>query len=76
MKVTALCIGMLPSGLGPGKDANTTKVEVGDEFKVRVKAIAGKDRPANRHVEYTPNGLSASFECKGTTLDYSCNLIV
>ena len=27
-------------------------------------------------LEYSANGLSATFECKGTTLDYSCNLLV
>lgn len=48
----------------------------GSEFKVAVNAHAGNKENANRHVTYTKNGLSALFQCKGSTLNYYCKLLV
>ena len=47
----------------------------GDEFKVHVHAILGKSQDTNRAVRYANNSLTATYECRGTTLDYSCNLL-
>lgn len=48
----------------------------GSEFKVSINAHAGKNVDGNRHVNYTKNGLTALFQCKGSTLNYDCKLLV
>lgn len=50
--------------------------DVGDEFTTTISAVLGKTKQANRKVAFSPNNLTATFECKGTTLDYHCNLLV
>lgn len=49
----------------------------GDEFAVRTQAIGGKNQETSRHVLYDsdPNGLSVTYVCKGTTMQYSCELM-
>jgi len=57
-------------------DLSTTDAAAeGDVFKTRVKAIAGKQKYVNRDVEFRNNGMSVSFECRGTTLNYHCDLL-
>jgi hypothetical protein len=48
---------------------------VGDMFSASVSAVWGKTEGVNRQVEYAPNNLTATFECKGTTLDFHCDLL-
>jgi hypothetical protein len=48
----------------------------GNEFKVNIHAVLGRDREGNRHVTYKKNGYSALYQCKGPSLDYHCNLLV
>lgn len=55
---------------------NTDGVQEGDEFHARVHAVLGKTNMADRSVLYYNNGLTATYECKGTTLFYHCNLLV
>jgi len=57
-------------------DLGTTDgVQEGDRFSTRVHAIAGKEQPADRAVEYRNNHLKATFECQGTTFNYDCSLL-
>lgn len=58
-----------------GSYANTTKVATGDVFEVEVNAVLGKKLSAARKIRFANNGLTTSFECKGTTLHYSCKLL-
>jgi len=48
----------------------------GSEFQVSINAHGGKNMKGNRHVNYKKNGLSALFQCKGSTMDYHCKLLV
>ena len=48
----------------------------GNEFKVSVKAVGGKNMEGNRHVNYKKNGYSALYQCKGSTMNYDCVLLV
>lgn len=48
----------------------------GSEFQVSVHAVGGKDMEGNRHVNYKKNGYSALYQCKGSTMDYHCVLLV
>lgn len=48
----------------------------GSEFQVSINAVGGKVVHGNRHVNYKKNGLAALFQCKGTTLNYDCKLLV
>ena len=50
--------------------------EIGDAFKVVVHAVLGKTNMADRVVAYEDNGLTATYRCHGTTLDYACKLLV
>jgi len=47
----------------------------GDQFKMHVHAILGKRQDTTRDILYANNNLTATFECRGTTLDYSCKLL-
>jgi len=55
---------------------STAEIMEGDELKLKVHAYLGKKNPTDRNVEYRDNGLTAAFECKGTTLNYQCKLLV
>ena len=47
----------------------------GDLILCRVHAIAGETKDCTDAVRYSVNSTeTASFNCRGTTLDYSCNL--
>lgn len=48
----------------------------GSEFRVAVHAVGGKDMDGSRNVNYKKNGYSATYQCKGSTLNYHCNLLV
>jgi hypothetical protein len=56
--------------------SSTAEVSEGDEFKIKVHAHAGKKNPTDRDVKYQANGLTAAFDCTGTTLNYHCKLLV
>jgi len=56
--------------------ANTDGIMEGDEFKTKVHAIAGKKNYVDRDLVYSDNGLTATYDCKGTTLNYHCRLLV
>ena len=40
-----------------------------------VHAVLGKTNTADRVVEFAENGLTATYRCHGTTLDYACKLL-
>jgi len=48
----------------------------GDVFSFQTHAVWGKTQLANRPVQYSDNGLMATYECRGTTLNYECKLLV
>jgi len=50
-------------------------IEDGDKFQTSVHAVLGKTRPTDREVQYQEGGPDVTFECRGTTLNFSCNLI-
>lgn len=54
----------------------TSGVKDGDILQMNVHAIAGKTEGADRMVQFKKNNMAATFECTGTTLDYSCKLMV
>jgi hypothetical protein len=47
----------------------------GDAVSTWVQAVAGRRKTTNRKVTYKDNGLSVSFQCKGTTLNYQCEVL-
>jgi len=49
-------------------------VQEGDLFKVRAKAVFGKQQVFDREVQFVP-GWTANFVCRGTTYDYECALM-
>ena len=49
--------------------------QVGDSFSTHVSAVLGKTEEVNRRIQFAPNNLTATFECKGTTLDFHCDLL-
>ena len=49
--------------------------QVGDTFSTHVSAVLGKTEEVNRRIQFVPNNLTATFECKGTTLNFHCNLL-
>eukprot|EP01044_Picomonas_judraskeda_P005467 COSAG03_NODE_517_length_7253_cov_51.415152_2_plen_149_part_00 len=49
--------------------------QVGDTFSTRVSAVLGKTEGVNREVQFAANNLTATFECKGTTLNFKCDLL-
>jgi hypothetical protein len=55
---------------------NVDGVMDGDQFKTRVHAIAGKENYVDRDLMYSDNGLIATYDCTGTTLNYHCRLLV
>jgi len=50
-------------------------IHEGDEFKTSVHAVLGATKEADRVVRYEAAGPDVTFECRGTTLIYSCKLI-
>lgn len=48
----------------------------GDLFKFKTHAVLGKKQGVDRDVEYSDNGMMATFECRGTTLNYECKILV
>jgi len=56
--------------------SSTAGVLEEDEFKIKVHAYLGKQNPTDRNVKYANNGLTAAFECTGTTLNFKCKLLV
>jgi len=57
-------------------DLGGADVFEGDEIKLKAHAHWGKTNSADRKVKYSDNGLTASYECKGTTLNFQCKLLV
>merc|ERR1711862_667096 len=55
------------------KDMND--VSEGDVITTEVQAIAGAFKETNKKVAFKDNGLSVSFQCKGGTFDYHCEIL-
>jgi len=55
---------------------DTDGVTEGDQFKTKVHAILGKENYVDRDLLYSDNGLTATYDCTGTTLSYHCKLLV
>ena len=56
-------------------DLGETPFRTGIEFWPEVHAVLGKTQSASDHVIFQLNGQTATYEVKGTTLDYSIKLI-
>jgi hypothetical protein len=50
-------------------------VKDGDVLQTVVHAFWGKTQNTNHNVQFRKNNLQATFECRGTTLNYNCNLM-
>jgi hypothetical protein len=50
-------------------------VQDGDQVTTEIFAIGGKTDETNRKVVFRDNGLKVSFQCKGGTFDYSCDIL-
>jgi len=55
--------------------ASMDDIGEGDTFKTKVHAVAGKDLELPRVVEFSKSGYDVTFVCKGTTLNYKCDVI-
>ncbi|HTV45432.1 MAG TPA: hypothetical protein VMF05_08955 [Stellaceae bacterium] len=56
-------------------DLGSTPFREGVEFWPEVHAILGKTQSADQHIVFKMNGQTATYEVRGTTLNYSINLI-
>lgn len=54
----------------------TNNAQEGDVFEFKTHAVWGKKQDVDRLVQYSDNGLTATYECRGTTLNYKCHLMV
>ena len=54
---------------------NTAGIQVGDFLEVYIHAHVGATKTASSAIIYQPTpAITASFTCKGTTLNFNCNL--
>lgn len=56
-------------------DLADTPFREGIEFWPEVHAILGKTQSAEQHIVFRLNGQTATYEVRGTTLNYSIKLI-
>jgi hypothetical protein len=56
-------------------DLGETPFRTGIEFWPEVHAVLGKTQSADEHVLFEMNGQTATYEVRGTTLNYSIKLI-
>ena len=56
-------------------DLANTPFREGLEFWPEVHAVLGKTQSASEHIVFKMNGQTATYQVRGTTLDYSVNLI-
>jgi hypothetical protein len=56
-------------------DLSTTAIAEGTLVRPQVRAVWGNTEPGNKFVQYTKNGQTATWEVRGTTLNYSVNSI-
>lgn len=56
-------------------DLGTTPFRTGTEFWPEVHAVLGKTQSAGNHISFQMNNQTATYEVKGTTLNYSINLV-
>ncbi|MFN0148808.1 MAG: hypothetical protein ACKVT1_20080 [Dehalococcoidia bacterium] len=82
MSFQAVCAGGSSNGSGDypiGQsrliDLGATPFKTGIEFWPEVHAILGKTQSAPDHIVFAMNGQTATYEVRGTTLDYSIKLI-
>jgi hypothetical protein len=54
-------------------DLGETPFRTGTEFWPEVHAVLGKTQSASTHIIFQMNGQTATYDVKGTTLDYSIN---
>lgn len=50
-------------------------VQEGDTITTEVQAIAGAFKETNKKVLFKDNGLKVTFQCKGGTFDYHCDIL-
>jgi len=50
-------------------------VREGSEFRVNVDIIGGKKPTMSRPVRFAKNNLTATWVCKGSTVNPDCNLL-
>jgi len=56
-------------------DLSTTGIAEGTIVRPQVRAVWGDTNHGNRWVKFAKNGQTATFEVRGTTLNYDVNLI-
>ena len=56
-------------------DLGETPFREGVEFWPEVHAILGKTQSGSDHIQFALNGQTATYEVRGTTLNYSISLI-
>lgn len=78
----AVCTGGTSNGTGSYPINQTQVIDLGEtpfregtEFWPEVHAILGKTQSAPEHIQFTTNGQTATYDVRGTTLNYSINLI-
>lgn len=54
---------------------DTVDVKEGDAFQTKIHAVAGKNYQPRRVVEYSADGFEVTFSCRGTTLNFKCEVI-
>jgi hypothetical protein len=56
-------------------DLSTTGISEGVSVRPQVHAVLGNTNSGNRFVQYAKNGQTATYDVRGTTLNYSVDLI-
>jgi hypothetical protein len=82
MSFAAVCAGGSTNSSGNYPIDQTRVIDLGEspfrtgiEFWPEVHAVLGKTQSASEHVVFAMNGQTATYEVKGTTLNYSIKLI-
>ena len=56
-------------------DLSTTGIPEGTQVRPQVRAVWGDTNTGNRFVQFAKNGETATYDVRGTTLNYSVNVI-
>jgi len=82
MSFEAVCSGGSSNGSGNYPIDQTRVIDLGEtpfrtgvEFWPEVHAVLGKTQSADQHIVFALNGQTATYEVRGTTLNYSIKLV-
>lgn len=73
--IDGLDTGPYPIGQTRVIDLATTGINPGTTVRPHVRARGGIDKLGDRRVRFQPNGQTATYDVRGTTLDFSVRLI-